>query len=142
MTTEDPTPIGELPVEIGKPLISPKMAVEVLNRALAADPEAVRLLFNYRVGCNQELADDPTIQVSSYRPKGAMTLGALGLLNGIFGIRGDGMGYLTGLYAVVCSVHGSERPEFAKTKVGDPCPVDGCEETLGLGELGKFEETS
>jgi hypothetical protein len=129
-----------LPVEIGKPLISPKMAVEVLNRALAADPEAVRLLFSYRVGCNQELADDPTIQVSSYQPKGTLTVSSLGLLNGIFGVREDKYGYLTAEYEVVCPVHGAERPEF--TKVGEPCPIDGCGETLGLGKLVKFMETS
>lgn len=124
----------------GKPLVSPKDAIEVLNRALAADPEAARLLFNYRVGCNEELANDPTIQVSSYRPKGTTTVGILGLLNGIFGIQDDGMGYLAASYEVVCPVHGAERPEF--TKVGDPCPIDGCQETLGLGKLVEFMETS
>ena len=125
-----------------KPLISPKMAVEVLNRAFAADSKAVRTIFACRAPCNQQLADDPTIQVAAYDlvPGSKFSLAAIGLLNGIFGIRDDGMGYLAASYEVVCRVHGT-IDEDRSDKVGDPCPIDGCEETLGLGELVKFMET-
>ena len=41
-----------------------KHMVEVLNRAIKADREAVEKLISFRVGCNRELANDPTIQVA------------------------------------------------------------------------------
>jgi len=68
-------------------------AVAVLNRALAADPVAMNTLFAYRVNCNQQLSDDPTIQVAS-----ANTVSVLGLINGLLGIRPNGYGYVTAVF--------------------------------------------
>lgn len=70
-------------------------AIEVLNRALAADPDTVRALFAHRVVCNETLTDDPTIQVTV---KNMPTLGVLGLVNGLFGVAPSGYGFITAEY--------------------------------------------
>lgn len=66
-------------------------AIEVLNRAFAADPDAIRALVSFRVPCNSTLADDPTIQVKTVegepRDGDHCEVGILGILNGIFGTR-------------------------------------------------------
>lgn len=54
---------------------------QILNEALEADPEAITQLLSLRVPCNQTLAAHPTIQVRD--EKGEVTVGALGLVNGI-----------------------------------------------------------
>lgn len=70
--------------------------LEVLNRAVEADPEAIAALIGTRVPCNPALAGDPTIQVDHRGddPQRGFSVGALGLLNGLFGTRPNGWGYL------------------------------------------------
>lgn len=77
---------------LGVELEASRRAVRVLNEALAADPSVAKL-FKQRVCINQALADHPTIQVSS--EGGVTTVGVLGLINGLFGIRSDGYGHIT-----------------------------------------------
>lgn len=56
--------------------------VRVLNEALKADHDAIATLVDYRVPCNEELTEHPTIQVQcNLRPM----VGILGILNGILG---------------------------------------------------------
>ena len=72
--------------------VSIAKVVEVLNRALEADPEAIRALFNQRTPCNQQLADDPTIQVGDpgeFASCMGTSIGLLGLINGFFGVDED-----------------------------------------------------
>ena len=66
-------------------------AIEVLNRALETDPLAINMLFKHRVGCNENLANDPTIQVKAWTDQHGRdySLGALGLINGLFGVIGS-----------------------------------------------------
>lgn len=64
-------------------------AVDILNDALARDPEAVTALFNLRVDCNEQLATHPLIQVSLYG--GNRKIGFLGLLNGLLGESPSGV---------------------------------------------------
>ena len=59
------------------------LAVELLNDALARDPEAITGLVNMRVNCNDALAAHPTIQVNRYGD--VHRIGILGLLNGALG---------------------------------------------------------
>jgi hypothetical protein len=102
--------------------------VEVLNRALEADPDAINELFDYHVPCNDKLAGDPAVQVkveyglSGYRvwcndklardsavkvkveykfagPK--QTIGILGLINGLLGVDENGWGYVRAVYDTV-----------------------------------------
>ena len=128
-----------------KPLVSPKDAVAVLNRALAADKDAMRRLSDFRVMCNDELADDPTIQVRK-EESGNCSVGLIGILNGIFGIQDNNYGYLAGSYELECPVGGPieshlTEEEADKLKIDDPCPK--CEgEKIILGGLTRFMETS
>ena len=61
-------------------VVSIKKVLKVLNRALKADQGAMNALMCARVQCNEELANDQTIQVSA-----SNGVGVLGLLNGFFG---------------------------------------------------------
>ena len=65
-------------------------ALELLNRANEADPDAMRALVDARVPCNQKLADDPTIQVGRYQ--GSHRVGVLGILCGLFGVDDESWG--------------------------------------------------
>jgi hypothetical protein len=124
--------------------------VDVLNRALAEDPEAIRRLMSEAyVPCNETLANDPTIQVrtekvgvGTYQPvippkTHYYSVGALGLINGIIGIK-NGHGYVAACFNVKCRVHG-ELMKHKDKKVNDTCGVEGCVEPLILGSLVKFE---
>ena len=58
----------------------------MLNRAFAADPDAVHAMVCNRVPCNNALADDPTVVVSAGLVAGSgPTVGMMGLLNGLLG---------------------------------------------------------
>lgn len=58
-------------------------AVDLLNTALALDPQALTDLVNMRVKCNKDLANHPTIQAGQYQ--GTYRVGFLGLMNGALG---------------------------------------------------------
>lgn len=62
--------------------------VDMLNRAVWADRDAISALVNHRVPCNEALANDPTIQVGltsfhGIKSDAKNSVGLLGLLNGI-----------------------------------------------------------
>jgi hypothetical protein len=59
-------------------------AVEAMNQALKDDPEAIQKLLDFRVPCNEKLANHPTVQVRQ-EADGTFSVGALGLLNGVLG---------------------------------------------------------
>jgi hypothetical protein len=68
-----------------------RRAVDVLNRINMTDPTVLPVLINCRVVCNDELSDDPTVQVGR-RDDGEWHVGLLGILNGIAGTLSDGWG--------------------------------------------------
>ena len=113
--------------------------VHVLNRAHGEDPHAIAQLIDARVGCNRNLAEDPTIQVRQDEESGRFQVGVLGLLNGIAGKieTGDlsGYGYVAAIYQVVCPQN--DRHGVADRVVGDACPV--CESPLETGKLLGFD---
>ena len=81
--------------------------LEVLNRMLEADPVATRELVLTHISCNEDLRDDPTIQVRTYsiqEDDPAHSVGILGVLNGIFGIDEGGWGPFTANIKIVCTV--------------------------------------
>ena len=96
-------------------------AIEVLNRALAADHTAMAMLFGFRTPCNEALANDPTIQVSNYRGEGNKNLvGPLGVINGLFGIDSRGWGRIQMLVSDDGTIVRFERTtqrELAHTEV-------------------------
>lgn len=72
-------------------------AVEALNSMLLCDREAVEAVIEHRVPCNKALADHPTAQVvlsenESYR------VGALGVINGVFGCNENGIGFIFAVF--------------------------------------------
>lgn len=67
------------------------VAIEVLNRALTEDRNAINAMFNASFPCSQGLADDETIQViGGEQPCVRM----LGIINGLFGIDERGFGHI------------------------------------------------
>jgi hypothetical protein len=65
-------------------------AVEALNMAFKADPNAIHSLMCNRVPCNQFLADDQFVQVDAppVLPDGNFQVGALGLVNAVLAANG------------------------------------------------------
>jgi len=118
-----------------------KEAVKVLNEALEADPVTINALFTIRLSCNEKLADHPTIQISAYSHEtgketpGKYSLGALGLINGLFGVDKEGWGHIGAIHDVQCKTHGVIADP---AKLGDPCPK--CGVPLKLGKLEQFIE--
>lgn len=78
------------------------MAIAVLNRIHKEDPAVLPALIQMRVPCNRALADDETVQVGvlctmdhdGHESSREFEVGFLGILNGIFGIKEDGYGYI------------------------------------------------
>lgn len=64
---------------------------DLLNEMLEKDYDCVYALVNDRARCNRAIADHPTIQVR-YENDDYPSVGLLGFLNGLFGIRDDYMG--------------------------------------------------
>jgi len=75
-----------------KESITPQDACDLLNEMLALDYECVYGLIAHRQRCNEAVAYHPTIQVQQYALDEYPKVGIVGILNGMFGIREDGMG--------------------------------------------------
>jgi hypothetical protein len=125
-------------------------AIAVLNRMLEADPAATRELILTHISCNEDLSNDPTIQVRSYKVQEddpAYSVGILGLLNGLFGVDEGGWGPITANVKLVCTV-GCEIPEGRPLMIGGTCPI--CKDrgkdesehgSIIFGEIDKFCRT-
>jgi hypothetical protein len=64
----------------------------LLNELLIEDAKCIHDLVNARIICNSKIADHPTVQVQQYKGEQQAKVGLLGIINGLFGIRDDGMG--------------------------------------------------
>jgi hypothetical protein len=64
-------------------------AIDVLNDALARDPESITELVNMRIPCNKALSDHPTIHTTVIDRE--FRVGVLGLLNGALGNSPSGV---------------------------------------------------
>lgn len=80
------------------PALTPQDAIDVLNRIHTADPTVLVSLVHHRVPCNTQLAEDETVQVGRPTVGDGYEVGLLGILNGIFGDRGDGKGWIASVY--------------------------------------------
>ena len=69
-------------------------AIQVLNEALSADPDAINELMRKSVLVNEHLASHPTIQVGYDNTAHSWTLRPLGLINGLFGADVDSWGFI------------------------------------------------
>jgi len=83
-----------------RPKISPEKAVQLLNEIHELDPTVFMALIRYRVPCNKEFGEHPTVQVGLIPkeeypdPERPYEVGLLGIINGIFGAAEDGYGYI------------------------------------------------
>jgi hypothetical protein len=72
--------------------ITPKNVCNLLNEMLELDYKSTKKLVEYRVPCNEKIADHPTIQVQKFKTDKFPKVGLIGVINGMFGTRKDGMG--------------------------------------------------
>ena len=71
-----------------------KELVKFLNEAFKIDPKSVEMLFSFRVPCNKEMLDHPTVQVGTLGNSDFYVYGIIGLLNGFCGANRNGWGYV------------------------------------------------
>ena len=74
-------------------MVDVKQAIEILNDILATDPKAIADLIETRVDCNEALYNHPTVQCAE-----GQKVGMLGIINGIFGVRSTGGGWIAAHY--------------------------------------------
>lgn len=72
-------------------------AIDVLNRIHAADPSVLPALIAQRVPCNDAVANDPSVQVMQAED-GTLSVGLLGIVNGLFGVDAAGSGFIAAEY--------------------------------------------
>ena len=113
--------------------ITVDQVLEVLNRAVAADKDALKQLLQARISCNDKLASDPEIQVGCYHT-GKPTIGVLGLLNGLFGEQ-EGWGAIVAVFKLQCSMDASHDVNEVIGET-DRCPI--CKSQMVLGDLVEF----
>lgn len=108
--------------------------VSVLNEALEIDHDAMwRLFVGYRAKCNEEFANHSTIQCK--KETSCYSVSCLGLLNGLLGIKQDGMGYIVAKVEVICPSGCDTSGQAAWTKCSH------CGRMLDLGKLLGFTLT-
>jgi len=116
--------------------------VELLNDLTKRDREGMETLVNTRVSVEAPIADHSTVQVMVHKADDGRTLyliGALGLLNGLFGVdESTGMGAIAAVFGVQCPKCGSDDNDGRV--VGDNC--SDCGEALVLGKLQGFALTN
>lgn len=71
------------------PIKSVEETVDFLNSLLEIDRSAITILCSTRIGCNEELANHPTVQVHASKAK-FYSIGFLGIINGLFGVIKEG----------------------------------------------------
>ena len=64
-------------------------AIDLLNEIHRLDSSVLPALIDYRVPCNDAVAEHPTVQVSPDNK-----VGLLGIINGIFGTNKNGWGFI------------------------------------------------
>lgn len=77
-----------------KESITPAEVCAFLNELLLVDEKCITELFRHHQRCNKKMRDHPTVQVNLYSDEEHPEVGIMGILNGMFGIREDGMGAL------------------------------------------------
>jgi len=76
--------------------VTPEKAIAVLNEINQLDATVLPALIMHRVPCNDGLAQHPTVQVGLGPEQ--YEVGFLGIINGIFGAKEDGWGFIAAVY--------------------------------------------
>jgi hypothetical protein len=81
-------------VSMLKKKVTAQDVCDLLNDMLVLDRKGTTAIVNHRHVCNKKISDHPTLMVRTVveDKKKISTIGLIGILNGIFGIRPDGMG--------------------------------------------------
>jgi hypothetical protein len=106
-------------------------ALAVLQQIFEMDPEAIAKMLAVRVPCNERLAGHSTVQVSEDAP-GQFTVGVMGLLNGIFGVRTNMAGYLAYILEQDGRVSGFCRTDHIGHSSGNTLALAICRALLGI----------
>jgi len=70
--------------------ISIDETIEYLDSLFVADPRAMRAMLRTLTVCNNALAEHPTAQAWTWGEDAS--IGLMGIINGMFGVDGDGRG--------------------------------------------------
>ncbi len=89
------------------------LIIKRMNEFCKCDRDAINMLMNTRVHCNDDLADHPTVQVRDY--DGPTSVGLLGILNGIVGTIDEGPKKGFGLISAAMTPGGVELLHFKRT---------------------------
>lgn len=81
--------------------------IQFLDELLETDRTAIAALVTNRVPCNEALANHKSVQVAKLN--NGYLVGMLGVLNGMFGVDGDGFGPISAVY------DGENLSEFQRT---------------------------
>jgi hypothetical protein len=76
--------------------VSLPFVIGFLNKINDLDPSVLPALIAYRVPCNEELGEHPTVQTG--KTEDGYEVGILGILNGLFGVKKDGWDYIAAHY--------------------------------------------
>ena len=95
--------------------INPQDVCDLLNELLKLDYHCVKTLVSHRVRCNEAIAGHPTVQVQKFIDDEHPKVGLIGILNGLFGIREDGVG------AICCETN--ESGKIIKFKITPEQPI-------------------
>jgi hypothetical protein len=76
--------------------VSLPFVIDFLNKINDLDPSVLPALIAYRVPCNEELGEHPTVQTG--KTEDGYEVGILGILNGLFGVKKDGWDYIAAYY--------------------------------------------
>lgn len=79
-----------------KPTVNVEDAIDLLNEILELDPAAAHALVENRVTCNDALADHASVQVQADNTR--LSVGLLGVLNGLFGSNEEGWGPIAAVF--------------------------------------------
>lgn len=101
--------------------------IEFLNELLALDAYAIAMALTVRVPCNKALSDHPTVQSAKAPDSGRREVSALGILNGLCGVFGEGS--MKNMGPIGAIVENGRLVRFQRT---DTPPVPG----RGLQRIG------
>jgi hypothetical protein len=91
-----------------KQSITPQDVVDLLNEFITLDKKSAIGLLSHEEQCNDIIAAHPTIQVKYYYDDDVRVT-IIGFLNGLFGVREDGMG------AICAEIYNNETIKFRLT---------------------------
>ena len=74
--------------------------VDYLNSLVKMDPKAMTELMEHRVPCNVDLTYHPAVQVIADDPIHGSVVGMLGIINGFYGTRPSGRGYIEAVFDI------------------------------------------